>query len=224
MTGCGVKYISTDSEGVPQFAIPGNTYAFDVFEKIFNIHNGTNLFYNIVKANVHDGSNEATTFFKNKQTAFHGTSMRGVANFRDANFDIGILPYPKYDKNQENYYILTSGGTVATIPVTLPEDRHENVGIILDALCRDSQQNLLPTYKEIVLKTKYARDEDSAEMLDIIFGSLTYDLGLSVWPQDTYYKYMESYLKMTDNFSSTTDKIKSIVEKDISDLVSSLDK
>ena len=35
---------------------------------------------------------------------------------------------------------------------------------------------------------------------------------------------MESYLKMTDNFSSTTDKIKSIVEKDISDLVSSLDK
>ena len=61
-------------------------------------------------------------------------------------------------------------------------------------------------------------------MRDIIFGSQTYDLGLSVWPQDTYYKYMESYLKMTDNFSSTTDKIKSIVEKDISDLVSSLDK
>ena len=224
VTGCGVKYISTDSEGVPQFAIPGNTYAFDVFEKIFNIHNGTNIFYNIAKANAHDGSNEAITFFKNKQTAFNGTSMKGVANFRDANFDIGILPYPKYDENQENYYILTSGGTVATIPVTLPEDRHENVGIILDSLCRDSQQNLLPTYKEIVLKTKYARDEDSAEMLDIIFGSLTYDLGLSVWPQDTYYKYMESYLKMTDNFSSTTDKIKSIVEKDISDLVSSLDK
>ena len=101
VTGCGVKYISTDSEGVPQFAIPGNTYAFDVFEKIFNIHNGTNIFYNIAKANAHDGSNEAITFFKNKQTAFNGTSMKGVANFRDANFDIGILPYPKYDENQE---------------------------------------------------------------------------------------------------------------------------
>ena len=162
--------------------------------------------------------------FGNGEAFFYPSALGGAHSLRDMSDDFGILPYPKYDENQENYYILTSGGTVATIPVTLPEDRHENVGILLDALCRDSQQNLLPTYKEIVLKTKYARDEDSAEMLDIIFGSLTYDLGLSVWPQDTYYKYMESYLKMTDNFSSTTDKIKSIVEKDISDLVSSLDK
>ena len=41
----------------------------------------------------------------------------------------------------------------------------------------------------MVLKKKYTRDEDSAEMLDIIFRSGTYDLGLSVWPQVTYYKY-----------------------------------
>ncbi len=224
VTGAGVKYITTGDDGNPQFAIPGNTYAFNVFEKLYNIFNGSNLFYNVKKANVHDGSNEALELYGNQKNLFLGTSIMWIEKCRSYNFDMGIIPFPKYDEEQADYHVLVSGAGVATIPVTLPEDRRENVGILLDALCRDSQQNLLPTYKEVVLKTKYARDEDSAEMLDIIFDSLTYDLGLSVWPQDTYYRYMECYLKMNDNFSSVTDKIKNTVEKDISDLVSSLDK
>ncbi|NLY68687.1 MAG: hypothetical protein GX067_02720, partial [Clostridiales bacterium] len=34
-----------------------------------------------------------------------------------------------------------------------------------------------PAYYEISLKTKYARDDESQEMLDIIFASTVYDLG-----------------------------------------------
>jgi hypothetical protein len=223
VTGAGVKYIDTDKEGKPYFAISGNTYAFDVFEKIFNLHNSDNFFYAPVK-DVHNGSNESRVMFSAGQTLFQGTSTKGISNYRDCKFDIGILPYPKYDKSQENYYILTSGAEVATIPVTLPEERMENVGILLDVMCRDSQQNLLPTYQEVVLKTKYTRDDDSAEMLDIIFNSAAFDLGLSVWPGVTYYKYMENYLNMVDNFSSMTAELETQVKDKIDTLFTALNK
>lgn len=223
VTGSGVKYISVNNDGIPYFAIPGNSYAMDVFEKILNLHNGSNIFYTINKNDVHNGSTEGREMFKSGLTAFYGTSMKSISLYRDTSFDIGILPFPKYDSEQEEYYILTSGAGVATIPITLPEERDENVGILLDALCRDSQDNLLPTYREVVLKTKYTRDEDSADMLDIIFKSCTYDLGLSVWPGNTYYKYMENYLRMTDNFASMTATLEPLVEKDINTMLATLE-
>ncbi|HIX91587.1 MAG TPA: hypothetical protein H9681_01765 [Firmicutes bacterium] len=222
VTGCGVKYISVGEDGLPYFNIPGNTRAMDVLQKIFDIHNGTGIFYKVVN-DVHNGSNEAREMFKSHKIVFQGTSTKGIEYYRDVDFDIGILPYPKYDSEQEEYYILTSGCGVPAIPATLSDDRCENVGILLDALCRDSQENLVPTYKDVVLKVKYSNDADSAEMLDIIFKSAAFDLGLSMWPNVTYYKYMESYLNMVDNFSSLTASLEPQVQANIDKLVEALE-
>ncbi|MBE6612718.1 MAG: carbohydrate ABC transporter substrate-binding protein [Ruminococcaceae bacterium] len=223
ITGCGVKYIDVDEGGNPYFAVPGNERTMEILTKIFDMHNGSNIFVNAVN-DVHGGSNEAKVIFSSGKTVFNGTSTRGIANFRDCDFDIGILPYPKYTAEQESYHILTSGAGVAAIPVTLTDDRKENVSILLEALSRDSQENLLPTYREVVLKTKYSRDEDSAEMLDIIFDSITYDLGLSVFPQVTYYQYMEPYLSMTDTFASLTASLEPQVKASLDELMASLEK
>ncbi|MCQ2433557.1 MAG: hypothetical protein MJ175_13220, partial [Clostridia bacterium] len=126
VTGCGVKYIELDKDGVPYFAIPGNTYAMDVFQKVFDIHNGTNVYYKIC-GDVHSGSTESRVVFNEGRTLFQGTSTKGIAYYRDTDFDIGIIPYPKYDSNQEEYCILTSGTAIATIPITLPDEKCENV-------------------------------------------------------------------------------------------------
>ena len=53
----------------------------------------------------------------------------------------------------------------------------ERTGIIIEALSAESMYLLTPAYYEISLKTKYARDDESQEMLDIIFASTVYDLG-----------------------------------------------
>ncbi len=222
VTGCGVKYIDLNTDGDPYFAIPGNEYAMNVFEKIFNIHDGTNIYYKLVN-DVHNGSTESRVIFSEGRQLFQGTSTKGISYYRDCDFDIGIIPYPKYDSAQEDYYILTSGTGVLTIPATLPEEKYENVGILVDALARDSHYELLPTYREVVLKTKYSRDEDSAEMLDIIFNAGTFDLGLSIWPDVTYYKYMESYLNMRNDFASLTEKQVNAVQGKIDTLLAALE-
>ena len=218
VTGAGIKYIDIDTDGKPYFAIPGNEYAISVMSDILEKHNGTNIYLPLFNE-VHSGSTEATVLFKNNQTLFNGTSMRAVSNYRDMESDIGILPFPKYSEDQDAYHALTSGGTMAVLPKTLNPEIYENVGIVLEALCRDSHNDLIPVYKEILLKSRYARDEGSAAMLDIIFASATYDIGLSVFTTDTYYKYMVPYLTFSNTFASLTQEITDMVNARLEDML-----
>ena len=87
--------------------------------------------------------------------------------FRDIEFDYGIIPYPKYNEEQENYFTIP-GGSVSclTIPATVTDTVF--VGALTTALCRESWVNVVPVYYDIVLKVKGVRDETSIGMLDII--------------------------------------------------------
>ncbi len=218
VTGAGIKYIDIDSEGNPYFAIPGNEFALSVMSDILERHAGTNIFYQVAE-DIHGGSNEVRPLFYNNQVLFCGTSMKAIVNYRDMESDIGILPFPKYSEEQENYYALTSGGTMATIPMTISPDSYENTGLLLEAMSRDSHEGLVPLYKETLLKSRYARDEGSAAMLDIIFESATYDIGLSVFCGNTYYAYMEIFKSGTNTFSSRTKALTKVVEKDLEKLM-----
>ena len=92
----------------------------------------------------------------------------------EANF--GIIPYPKWDGQQENY--LTSvdarGGALA-LPVNSPDI--ERSGIIVEALSAESRRLVVPAYYDVSLSVKDARDEESREMLDILFAGRVYDIG-----------------------------------------------
>ena len=220
--GCGAKYFSYDKDGNPYFSVGEDAHTINVFEKIYELHDGTNIYFQHYKNTFHSGSNESRDMFLEGRTIFQGTSTKGIEYYRDSDFDIGILPYPKFDEKQEEYHILTSECGVATIPVTIPEERLANVSIILEALSRDGQQNLIPTYKEVVLKSKYSRDEDSAEMLDIIFKSSTYDLGMSIWPEQTHFKYMTDFQNWKNNFVSTTEKIEKVIGKQVDILLDAI--
>ncbi len=222
ITGAGIKYVEIGEDGMPYFTIPGNTRAMNVMESILNQHDGAQIYYLGTESDVHTVCSNTATMFANGQMAFLSTSIKGIDRFRDMESDIGFVPFPKYEETQENYYVLTSGTGVAAIPTTLSPERYENVGILLDAMSRDSQKNLLPAYREVVLKTKYSRDADSADMLDIIFRSGVFDFGLSIWPDVTYYKYMENYLNMKNNFASMTEKQEKVVNKKIQDMLDAI--
>ena len=214
VSGAGIKYVDTDAEGNTCFAISGNEYALNVMSDILNRHNGNHIFKQVADT-VHDGSSDGQKMFIGNHTLFQGTSMKAVSNYRDMESDIGILPFPKYTEEQSDYYALTSGGTLATIPATLPDELCADVGLLLESMSRLSRETVIPVYKETLLKSRYARDQGSADMLDIIFASALYDIGLSVIPSDTYYKYMEVFMKGTDTFSSLTQSIAKMVNKQL---------
>ena len=56
-------------------------------------------------------------------------------------------------------------------------DDPEFVGIITEALAAESYKSVVPAYYDVVLKTKASRDEDSAEMIDLIRDTIIIDFG-----------------------------------------------
>ncbi len=107
---------------------------------------------------------------------FYSNQLLIALNLRDMESDFGILPLPKYDEEQDEYYNTTSSSwcTFVTVPVTNPD--LEMTGTVLDALGYYSQQLITPAFIEQTVLTKTMRDDDSAEMLELIFSTQSYDI------------------------------------------------
>jgi len=102
-----------------------------------------------------------------------------VESFKDMSADCtdeyGVIPFPKYDEAQEKYYTLSAQGLVITVPKTAKDPDFS--GFMLEVLSAYSSYTTLPAYIEVSCKTKYTYDADSAEMLDLTFDGLIFDLG-----------------------------------------------
>lgn len=115
--------------------------------------------------------------FSSNQSLYFMQLLDLVSYFRDTTLDFGILPYPKYDVEQDRYYqTIGSWHSVFLCVPTLQEDL-ERTGIVLEAMAAESRKTVTPAYYEKTLVGKYIRDEESEDMLTIILESRVYDLG-----------------------------------------------
>ncbi|MCQ2427526.1 MAG: hypothetical protein MJ137_03855 [Clostridia bacterium] len=88
--------------------------------------------------------------------------------------DYGIIPYPKFDDEQEKYLTLVHDGTtIYCIPSTCTSMKM--VSAVTEALCAESWRTVTPAYFEVALKNRYASDMHSAAMIDLIRAGITTD-------------------------------------------------
>lgn len=104
---------------------------------------------------------------------FEHHTIANAVNYRDSEVNIGILPYPKYDTAQENYISLDWGGLMG-VPCTIANP--EMVGAVLELLAYESGNEVIPTYYDVLLDGKLARDTDTVAMLDILFDTIAYEV------------------------------------------------
>ena len=95
---------------------------------------------------------------------------------RDLETDYAILPCPKWDEAQQNYYTYVEGSHSIAGVLTTAQDK-EFVGCMMEALNAESWKTVRPAYYDSCLKYKGARDEDSVEMLDILMDGRLFDFG-----------------------------------------------
>lgn len=114
-------------------------------------------------------------YFLNGQAMFfyHNLETLTFEDTRSSDINYGVLPVPKYDEAQENY-ITPSFDCQFAIPVTVQEP--EKVSLLVEAYSSAGYNIIRPAYFDTALSTKYTRDEDSIEMLEIISNTLTVDL------------------------------------------------
>ena len=122
--------------------------------------------------------------FANSQGVFYGNQLCRVNDLRATLFDFGIVPYPKYDEAQERYYSYVDGhASMMAIPLNLPNP--EWTGMLIEEMSYLAYKDILPVYYDVVLNVKLVRDEESIEMLKILFDSKVFDpsyvLGGDFW-------------------------------------------
>ena len=139
-----------------------------------------------------------TSWFSNGGALFRSSVLEPVPrDLRSLDVNFGILPFPKLDENQDKYYTLPEEySLVFSIPVTADADF---ASLIMEALAVESVSTVSPAFYDICLNGKSVRDEESSEMLDIIFANKIFDLG--------YFANIANFRDMMTNFvkSESTD-------------------
>ena len=102
--------------------------------------------------------------------------LSSAQKLRTVDVDFGILPFPKYDEFQQEYINNSWNGFMCVPNIASDTER---TAIIIEALSAESHRYFVPTYYDILLTSKLARDDESQEMLDIIYNSCVYDSGLN---------------------------------------------
>ena len=221
--GAGINYAEKTEDGDFVFRMHEDKKAIDLIEKLVHFkQNNPNIYYN---KSPYVYETDPADLFKNGQALFHlAGNPNTIVQLREMDDDFSILPLPKYDETQEKYYAIAYGSALTGIPVTVPQERWEAIGTIMEDMTRMSQNDLIPQYKEVLLKTKASRDDDSSAMIDIIFGSITFDPGIVLWcgvipddiaaniymkESDAVVSYLESkqpkYQKELDKFNESLD-------------------
>jgi hypothetical protein len=115
--------------------------------------------------------------FNENRALFFYTSMISVNIMRDMDLNFGILPPPKFNEAQERYFTNFQGWFFGTVAIPITIDDTARTGHILEALTAESYYTLRPAYYDNMLRRKLTRDDESHEMLDIIFANRLYDIG-----------------------------------------------
>ena len=232
----GIRIAQKDSDGVPELTVGSeanlekllriytdmrdHTYSIDT---LFKVGGGLNELGDI------DIFSENRCLFlacathnvsRSTDTSSAANNTRGL---RDLEVDLGIIPYPKWDAAQTNYTPFTAGNYHPVL--TIPQTNHDldNTGIILEALSYEGMKNVSPAFYENLLKTKTARDNESEEMIDFIFGNINYDVGVMYDFGDMMGQFgYEASTNIRMNIVSTIEKNINKWEKAIDKLISDI--
>ena len=198
--GSGLSYIEADNDTGLHLALDTEKATL-VLEKVNAIYHGNNAAW------ISPGGQESVgmNIFMGNGGLFYGEVLSYIVNMRKMETDFGVLPVPKWNEQQENYhtYVATISSTMV-IPMNCPDTAA--LSSVLEAMTIYSRQYVTPAYYDIALSGKFARDEESGEMLEIIRRHRVYDFGMAY-----------SVIGISDVFSS-------LVNKNSSDLVSTYEK
>ncbi len=191
LQACGQRVVEKDANGAPKIVI-NNEKTVDIINKIYNLvyDSGATFTHRNIQNPV-EGFDFATG-----RALYYVYDVSNMSHYRDCEVEFGIVPYPKFDEAQDGYYSLTLDALMCA-PIDADA---ELVGAVTELLNYKYRDYVYPAYYDIMLSGKVSRDEESSEMLDLIFDGVVYDFGLnySDFGKAAYLVFWMMYEKKTD--------------------------
>ncbi|MCL1794250.1 MAG: hypothetical protein FWG34_10295 [Oscillospiraceae bacterium] len=212
----GVRSVTKDENDVPVFSA-GDERFINIFNKAFEVLWDTNAWYREKSPDANVPSSSIELFTQN-QSLFMDCQVSFIIKLRGMETDFGIIPYPKYDENQESYF--ARGAFYDAFMVSKSNPDFDRTSAVIEALNSDSHKTVIPVYYDLCLKTRNSRDDESETMLDLIFGNLIFDLGDSIWVdriRDAVFAGM--FGGNNRNIASKLESMEKSVQKDIDKII-----
>ena len=219
----GETTITLNSDGVPEITM-NTPRALDVIQKALTIcaEPGAMFMADTIKG-ASDIWIQASAYFQEDRFLMRASLFEPIArDLRAMPTDFGVVPTPKYDEHQDNYYTYAEfNGLSIGIPMNADL---EYAGLITEALAYESGTTLMPAFYDLCLTSKVLRDNESEGMLDIIFNNKVYDIGY-IYGIGTLPTILNSLAsgKKTD-FVSQFDKSQGNIEKALDKFIENYDK
>ena len=180
MTGVGEHYFTLDENGLPVYSFLQDSEAVTKMETVANMLIEDGLTLNIQKFTDFGGFSNRFTYARSLFAAGkHLFTVGGalvIAEFADMEDEFGILPMPKWNSDQSRYYhIMDPGASLVSIPNTKVDAT--DIGYMAEYFAYEGRETVSPTFKDKMLKRRYAQDSDSGDMLDIIYANKCFDMG-----------------------------------------------
>ncbi len=210
----GEMSVKKDENDLPYLAMGEERFT-NVWNKVFDMTYGAGTYF---KPNGNfDVTDDQRKLFTNNQLLFMDCSFFYVQQLRSMETDFGIIPYPKYDEDQNRYYSRVSYYNAPIIPVT--NSRLELTGAVLEYFNWASSETVIPAYYDTVLYGKVIRDDESREMLDIIFDARVVDIGDTTLCADIRDGVVSSmFTNKNNNLSSKLPNLQTVVDKFVANM------
>ncbi len=184
--GAGERFTSKDSQDKPIVSVYSGS-AVSTFDKIYNLVNDTTATGQIDNSSKGFGSSAvadgktvwvaATEAIASGRCLFRAVSLNAILALGEYDCNFGVLPAPKLNKLQDRYYCRVSTIYASCIAIPTNVKDAEMSSIIADAMMQASTDTSKEAYIEVIMKNRKIQDDESAEILDLIFESRVYDFG-----------------------------------------------
>ena len=175
MFGFGESYLD-ESGSMPKFTGTGERLITG-FEKIAAMTGSEGAYIDRDVITITGGDDSIAVEYKKGRFMFMAEVLGHISNLRDNEANFGVVPIPKLDEAQKDYHSLI--GSWGTLMTTIPRSCAdlERSGMVLDMMAYESSISLLEPYYNTYLTQKGVRDNDSADMLQIVRTTRTINVG-----------------------------------------------
>jgi len=217
--GTGVRATTNGADGVPRVSLFDTDKTVKVYEKCKEVFKGQSSWcINEMSSDAHGFTNKwnyARSLFCQDLYLFHYQGAGIIGQFADMESEFGIVPFPKYNSDQENYCSMYPYNcSMVAMPNTLQGEDLERAANIIEDLNYYSSIDLKDAWYEKLLKRRYTQDTESEENLELVKNNRVYDIGI-------YYNFGGIVNKLLDldvrtsNISSTYKRVQKAINNDI---------